>query len=80
MPPLKGKVEVTKSFTFYLTYTVWENKRVDLCSTKLTVWCRSLSEWQALVGQDPGGPLHMEYERESGRDVSSPKHGKVSGT
>ena len=35
-------------------------------------------EWQALVGQEPEGPLRMEYERESGQDVSSPKHGKVS--
>ena len=45
---------------------------------RLTVRCRSLMEWQALVGQEPEGPLRMEYERKSGQDVSSPKHGKVS--
>ena len=39
---------------------------------------RSLTEWQALVGQEQDGPLRMEYERESGQDVSAPKHGKVS--
>ena len=30
------------------------------------------------MGQEPEGPLCMQYERESGQDVSSPKHGKVS--
>ena len=39
--------------------------------------CRSLSEWSSLVGDDSDRPLRMYYERESGNDVSSPKHGKV---
>ena len=38
---------------------------------------RSLSEWRALVGEDGDGPLRMEFERQSGESVSSPKHGKV---
>lgn len=38
---------------------------------------RSLLEWSSLVGDDSDRPLRMYYERESGEDVSSPKHGKV---
>ena len=38
---------------------------------------RSLAEWQSMVGDDSERPLQITYERESGLDVSGPKHGKV---
>ena len=38
---------------------------------------RSLAEWQSLVGEDSERQLQITYSRESGLDVSRPKHGKV---
>ena len=38
---------------------------------------RSLGEWHTLVGEGGGSPLRVTYERDSGMDVTSPKHGKV---
>ncbi|KAB7495808.1 von Willebrand factor A domain-containing protein 8 [Armadillidium nasatum] len=39
----------------------------------------ALSEWRKMVGYQDG-PLRMEIERESGKDVTSPKHGKEDPT
>ena len=39
--------------------------------------CSSLEQWQKLVGDDESRELQVTYSRDSGLDVSSPKHGKV---
>ena len=36
---------------------------------------RALAEWQKMIGEDTGN-LRLDIERESGLDVSEPKHGK----
>ena len=38
----------------------------------------SLDDWQKMVGDDENKELQMTYSRDSGLDVSSPKHGKVN--
>ena len=38
---------------------------------------RSLGEWHTLVGEGGDLPLRVSYERDSGMDVTNPKHGKV---
>lgn len=50
---------------------VWETGAVQLE--------RALAEWKKMVGRD-GGPVRLEVERESGKSVSSPKHGKEDPT
>lgn len=36
----------------------------------------ALAEWRKMIGEDTG-PLRLDIERESGKDVSDPKHGKI---
>ncbi|KAM9319394.1 von Willebrand factor A domain-containing protein 8 [Gastrophryne carolinensis] len=50
---------------------------VRLWETGLENIQRSLLEWRNMIGQDDGRPVQITVERESGLDVSSPKHGKV---
>lgn len=38
---------------------------------------RSLDEWRKLIGEEDERSLQVNYSRDSGRDVTSPKHGKV---
>ncbi|XP_053563944.1 von Willebrand factor A domain-containing protein 8 [Bombina bombina] len=37
---------------------------------------RSLLEWRNMIGQDDGRPVQITVQKDSGLDVSSPKHGK----
>lgn len=37
----------------------------------------SLDEWEKMVGDDENRELQVTHSRESGLDVTSPKHGKV---
>ena len=39
--------------------------------------CSSLDDWQKMVGDDEDKELQVTHSRDSGLDVSSPKHGKV---
>ncbi|XP_067265112.1 von Willebrand factor A domain-containing protein 8 isoform X1 [Chanodichthys erythropterus] len=38
---------------------------------------RSLLEWRNMIGSDDGRPIQITIQRDSGLDVSSPKHGKI---
>jgi len=40
----------------------------------------SLASWRQMVGAVGGfdGPLRVEYQRDSGKDVTAPKHGTVA--
>ena len=66
-------VTVLQSFMFYC------------CTCKLVIATisnpvyRSLGEWHTLVGEGGERPLQVTYERDSGMDVTNPKHGKVGG-
>ena len=48
----------------------------DLCIV-LSFTCSSLDAWQKMVGEDENKDLQVTHSRDSGLDVSSPKHGKV---
>ncbi|KGL77241.1 von Willebrand factor A domain-containing protein 8, partial [Tinamus guttatus] len=50
---------------------------VRLWETGLESLQRSLQEWRNMIGQEDGRPVQITVERDSGLDVSSPKHGKV---
>lgn len=50
---------------------------VRLWETGLESIQRSLLEWRNMIGQDDGRPVQITVQRESGLDVSSPKHGKM---
>uniref|UniRef100_A0A8C5PQG7 von Willebrand factor A domain-containing protein 8 n=1 Tax=Leptobrachium leishanense TaxID=445787 RepID=A0A8C5PQG7_9ANUR len=50
---------------------------VRLWETGLDSLQRSLLEWRNMIGQDDGRPMQITVEKDSGLDVSSPKHGKV---
>ncbi|XP_041128021.1 von Willebrand factor A domain-containing protein 8-like isoform X1 [Polyodon spathula] len=50
---------------------------VRLWETGLDTLQRSLLEWQSMIGQEDGRPVQITVQRDSGLDVSSPKHGKV---
>ncbi|KAF4787814.1 von Willebrand factor A domain-containing protein 8 [Turdus rufiventris] len=50
---------------------------VRLWETGLESLQQSLQEWRNMIGQEDGRPVQITVERESGLDVSSPKHGKV---
>lgn len=41
---------------------------------------RSLTEWKRMIGNEDKGHVQITVERKSGRDVKSPKHGKVDPT
>ncbi|XP_072440906.1 von Willebrand factor A domain-containing protein 8 isoform X2 [Chiloscyllium punctatum] len=38
---------------------------------------RSLLEWRTMIGQEDGRPLQITVERDSGLDVTAPKHGRI---
>ncbi|XP_048458993.1 von Willebrand factor A domain-containing protein 8 isoform X2 [Rhincodon typus] len=38
---------------------------------------RSLLEWRTMIGQEDGRPLQITIERDSGLDVTAPKHGRI---
>ncbi|TRY92386.1 hypothetical protein DNTS_024700 [Danionella cerebrum] len=38
---------------------------------------RSLLEWRSMIGAENGRPVQITVQRDSGLDVSSPKHGKI---
>ncbi|XP_043927636.1 von Willebrand factor A domain-containing protein 8 [Protopterus annectens] len=50
---------------------------IRLWETGLSNLQRSLFEWRNMIGQDEGKPVQITIERESGLDVSGPKHGKT---
>ncbi|XP_075344945.1 von Willebrand factor A domain-containing protein 8 isoform X1 [Mycteria americana] len=50
---------------------------VRLWETGLDSLQRSLQDWRNMIGQDDGRPVQITIQRDSGLDVSSPKHGKV---
>ncbi|XP_072301028.1 von Willebrand factor A domain-containing protein 8 [Eucyclogobius newberryi] len=50
---------------------------VRLWETGLDTLQRSLMEWRNMIGAEDGRPLQITVQRDSGMDVSAPKHGKV---
>ncbi|XP_052461499.1 von Willebrand factor A domain-containing protein 8 [Carassius gibelio] len=50
---------------------------VRLWETGLDNLQRSLLEWRNMIGSEDGRPVQITIQRESGLDVSSPKHGKI---
>uniref|UniRef100_A0A8D0PXZ3 von Willebrand factor A domain-containing protein 8 n=1 Tax=Sus scrofa TaxID=9823 RepID=A0A8D0PXZ3_PIG len=50
---------------------------IRLWETGLEHLQRSLMEWRNMIGQESDRPMQITINRESGEDVSSPKHGKV---
>ncbi|XP_067896341.1 von Willebrand factor A domain-containing protein 8 isoform X2 [Heterodontus francisci] len=38
---------------------------------------RSLLEWRNMIGQEDGRPLQITIEKDSGLDVTDPKHGRI---
>uniref|UniRef100_A0A8C5L748 von Willebrand factor A domain-containing protein 8 n=1 Tax=Jaculus jaculus TaxID=51337 RepID=A0A8C5L748_JACJA len=56
--------------------TVDMGGRVRLWETGLERLQQSLMEWRNMIGQDSDRHVQITIERDSGKDVSSPKHGK----
>ncbi|KAM3607170.1 uncharacterized protein V6R79_002729 [Siganus canaliculatus] len=50
---------------------------VRLWETGLDTLQRSLMEWRNMIGSEDGRPVQITIQRESGQDVSAPKHGKI---
>ncbi|XP_051999049.1 von Willebrand factor A domain-containing protein 8 [Xyrauchen texanus] len=50
---------------------------VRLWETGLDNLQRSLMDWRNMIGAEDGRPLQITIQRDSGLDVSSPKHGKI---
>ncbi|XP_059198187.1 von Willebrand factor A domain-containing protein 8 [Centropristis striata] len=50
---------------------------VRLWETGLDTLQRSLMEWRNMIGTEDGRPVQITIQRESGLDVSAPKHGKI---
>ncbi|KAL3055865.1 hypothetical protein OYC64_018546 [Pagothenia borchgrevinki] len=50
---------------------------VRLWETGLDNLQRSLMEWRNMIGTEDGRPLQITIQRDSGLDVSAPKHGKI---
>uniref|UniRef100_A0A8C0G0E2 VWFA domain-containing protein n=1 Tax=Chelonoidis abingdonii TaxID=106734 RepID=A0A8C0G0E2_CHEAB len=50
---------------------------VRLWETGLESLQRSLQDWRNMIGQEDGRPVQITIERDSGLEVSSPKHGKT---
>ncbi|RVE58198.1 hypothetical protein OJAV_G00206850 [Oryzias javanicus] len=50
---------------------------IRLWETGLETLQRSLTEWRNMIGKEDGRPLQITIQRDSGLDVSAPKHGKV---
>ncbi|KAJ6661691.1 hypothetical protein lerEdw1_013213 [Lerista edwardsae] len=57
--------------------TVDMGGNVRLWETNLETLQRSLREWRNMIGEEDGRPMQITVQRESGLDVSSPKHGKI---
>uniref|UniRef100_A0A3Q2E0A9 von Willebrand factor A domain-containing protein 8 n=1 Tax=Cyprinodon variegatus TaxID=28743 RepID=A0A3Q2E0A9_CYPVA len=45
--------------------------------TGLDTLQRSLMEWRNMIGSEDGRPIQITIQRDSGLDVSAPKHGKL---
>ncbi|KAK7882321.1 hypothetical protein WMY93_028495 [Mugilogobius chulae] len=58
-------------------FTVDMGGYVRLWETGLDTLQRSLMEWRNMIGSEDGRPLQITIQRDSGMDVSAPKHGKV---
>ncbi|KAK7153741.1 hypothetical protein R3I94_007188 [Phoxinus phoxinus] len=67
MAPLGSGGVVTVDMGGYVR--VWE--------TGLDSLQRSLLEWRNMIGSEDGRPIQITIQRDSGLDVSSPKHGKI---
>ncbi|KAL2081742.1 hypothetical protein ACEWY4_023595 [Coilia grayii] len=50
---------------------------IRLWETGLENLQRSLLEWRRMIGEEDGRPIQITKQRDSGLDVSAPKHGKV---
>uniref|UniRef100_A0A673VXX0 von Willebrand factor A domain containing 8 n=1 Tax=Salmo trutta TaxID=8032 RepID=A0A673VXX0_SALTR len=50
---------------------------VRLWETGLENLQRSLLEWRTMIGSEDGRPIQITVQRDSGLDVTAPKHGKV---
>uniref|UniRef100_A0A3B4UMV5 von Willebrand factor A domain-containing protein 8 n=1 Tax=Seriola dumerili TaxID=41447 RepID=A0A3B4UMV5_SERDU len=50
---------------------------VRLWETGLDALQRSLMEWRNMIGTEDGRPLQITIQRDSGLDVTAPKHGKM---
>ncbi|XP_031729156.1 von Willebrand factor A domain-containing protein 8 [Anarrhichthys ocellatus] len=50
---------------------------VRLWETGLDTLQRSLMEWRNMIGAEDGRPLQITIQRDSGLDVTAPKHGKT---
>ncbi|XP_077584586.1 von Willebrand factor A domain-containing protein 8 [Stigmatopora nigra] len=57
--------------------TVDAGGHVRLWETGMDTLQRSLMEWRNMIGSEDGRPVQITIQRESGLDVSAPKHGKV---
>uniref|UniRef100_A0AAR2JZS7 von Willebrand factor A domain-containing protein 8 n=1 Tax=Pygocentrus nattereri TaxID=42514 RepID=A0AAR2JZS7_PYGNA len=53
---------------------------VRLWETGLDHLQRSLLEWRNMIGSEDGRPVQITIQRDSGHDVTSPKHGKIDAT
>lgn len=58
-------------------FTVDMGGYVRLWETGLDTLQRSLMEWRNMIGSEDGRPLQITIQRDSGLDVSAPKHGKI---
>ncbi|KAG1945294.1 von Willebrand factor A domain-containing protein 8 [Pimephales promelas] len=67
MAPLGSGGVVTVDMGGYVR--VWE--------TGLDNLQRSLLEWRKMIGSEDSRPIQITIQRDSGLDVSSPKHGKI---
>nr|XP_046259782.1 von Willebrand factor A domain-containing protein 8 [Scatophagus argus] len=50
---------------------------VRLWETGLDTLQRSLMEWRNMIGMEDGRPVQITIQRDSGLDVTAPKHGKM---
>ncbi|XP_047456688.1 von Willebrand factor A domain-containing protein 8 [Mugil cephalus] len=50
---------------------------VRLWETGMDSLQRSLMEWRNMIGAEDGRPVQITIQRDSGLDVSAPKHGKI---
>ncbi|KAF7665107.1 hypothetical protein LDENG_00155060 [Lucifuga dentata] len=50
---------------------------VRLWETGLDSLQRSLMEWRNMIGSEDGRPIQITVQRDSGLDVTAPKHGKI---
>nr|XP_061799830.1 von Willebrand factor A domain-containing protein 8-like [Nerophis lumbriciformis] len=57
--------------------TVDMGGHVRLWETGMDTLQRSLMEWRNMIGSEDGRPVQITIQRDSGLDVSAPKHGKV---